>query len=316
MTVPVTVDNFIWAESDRMFASFQADAGGVNRLKHNRAPTPIEHQPVIRMNRDTLYSAAVVDISEGATLTIPDGGDRYTSVMVVNQDHYINRIFHEPGRHALSVEEFDTPWAAVAARILVDPADEDDVARVNALQDQLAVEANSSRPLETPDYDKTSLDATRKALLELAQHLGSFDHAFGAKGEVDPVRRLVATAAGWGGLPDREARYIGVEPRLPVGEYELTVRDVPVDGFWSVSVYNRDGFFEANDRGVYSVNNITAAPNDDGSVTIHFGGCGDARPNCIPIMDGWNYTVRLYRPRPEVLVGAWTFPAIEGGDSR
>ena len=34
-------------------------------LKHNRAPTPVEHQPVIRMNRDTLYSVAVVDISRG-----------------------------------------------------------------------------------------------------------------------------------------------------------------------------------------------------------------------------------------------------------
>ena len=28
-------------------------------------------------------------------------------------------------------------------------------------------------------------------------------------------------------------------------------------------------------------------------------------------MDGWNYTVRLYRPRPEVLDGSWTFPGLE-----
>jgi hypothetical protein len=32
--------------------------------------------------------------------------------------------------------------------------------------------------------------------------------------------------------------------------------------------------------------------------------------NCLPIMDGWNYTVRLYRPRAEILDGSWTFPAI------
>jgi hypothetical protein len=141
VTVPVTVDNFIRAESDRMFASFQADAGGVNRINHNRAPTPVEHQPVIRMNRDTLYSAAVLDISEGATLTIPASGDRYMSVMVVNQDHFINRIFHEPGEHSLTIDEFDAPWVAVAARILVDPADDEDVASVNALQDQFRVQA-------------------------------------------------------------------------------------------------------------------------------------------------------------------------------
>lgn len=311
MPIPVTVENFIRAESDRMFASFQRDAGGVNRLRHNREPTPIEHQPVIRMNRDTLYSAAVVDVSEGASITVPDGGDRYISVMVVNQDHFINRILHEPGEHLLTVEELDTPWVAVAARILVNPGDPDDVAEVNALQDKLAVEANSSNPFEMAEYDTDSLDATRKALLELAKHLGSFDHAFGAQGDVDPVRHLLATAAGWGGLPDREARYLGIVPALPVGEYTLTVREVPVDGFWSISVYNADGFFEANDRDAYSINNVTAEPNEDGSVTVHFGGCTDSRPNCLPIMEGWNYTVRLYRPRPEILDGSWTFPTIE-----
>lgn len=312
MAVPVGVENFIRAETDRMFSVVQAQTGGVNRIMHNRAPTPIEDQPVIRMNRDTLYSTAIVDISEGAMVTLPDGGDRYISVMVVNQDHYINRILHRAGRHTLTIEEFDTPRVAVAARILVDPADPKDVAAVNALQDQLAVDANSSRPFEMPDYDKDSFDATRNAVLELARHLGNFDRAFGSKEEVDPVRHLIGTAAGWGGLPDREARYISVEPGLPAGEYKLTVRDVPVDGFWSISLYNADGFFQANDRGAYSVNNITATPNDDGSVTVQFGGCGDRRPNCLPIMDGWNYVIRLYRPRPEILDGSWTFPAIEG----
>ena len=29
--------------------------------------------------------------------------------------------------------------------------------------------------------------------------------------------------------------------------------------------------------------------------------------NCLPIMPGWNYTVRLYRPREETLSGRWTF---------
>ena len=95
-----------------------------------------------------------------------------------------------------------------------------------------------------------------------------------------------------------------------MGEYELTVRDVPVDGFWSISVYNADGYFEPNERNAYSVNNITATPNDDGSVTVHFGGADDL-PNMIPIMDGWNYLVRLYRPRAEILDGSWTFPSIE-----
>ena len=310
MATTVNVENFVRAETDRMFASLQTEAGGVNVLKHNRTPTPIEHQPVIRMNRDTLYSLAIVDISEGATVTIPDGGDRYASVMVVNQDHYINRVFHQPGEHELSLDEFDTPWVAVGIRVLVDPADPADVAAVSALQDRFAVEARSAKPFTMPDYETESFEATRKAVLGLAKHSGGFDHGFGAKGDVDPVRHLIGTAAGWGGLPDGEARYVGVFPDKPVGEYELTAKDVPVDGFWSISVYNADGFFEKNDRDAYSVNNITATPNGDGSVTVHFGGCGDNRVNCLPVTEGWNYVVRMYRPRAEILDGSWTFPAL------
>ena len=311
MSTPVNVDNFVRAETDRMFAALQAQAGGVNRLHHHRGPTSLDEQAVIRMNRDTLYSDAIIDISAGATLTIPDRGERYVSVMVVNQDHYVNRVFHDPGEYPLTVEEFDTPWVAVAARILVDPSNSDDVATVNALQDRFAIAANSDNAFELPDYDIETLDSTRAALLTLSRGLTAFDHAYGAKTSVDAVHHLLATASGWGGLPDQDASYMSVEPGLPDGEYVLTVRDVPVDGFWSISVYNADGFFEPNDRDAYSINNITATPNADGSVTIHFGGCDDNRPNCLPIMEGWNYTIRMYQPRKEILDGSWTFPAIQ-----
>jgi len=311
VSIGVGVDNFVRAETDRMFAALQADAGGVNVFGHNREPTSIEGQTVIRMNRDTLYSFAIADISAGARLTVPDSSDRYLSVMVVNQDHYINRLFHDPGEYDLTLAEFDTPWVLIAVRVLVDPVDPADVAAVTAIQDQIKLDANSSRSFELPEYEPSSFEATRNAVLELAKHVGEFGHAFGTREEVDPIRHLVATAAGWGGLPDREARYISVDPGDVSGEYKLTLRDVPVDGFWSVSVYNAAGFFEQNDRDAYSINNITATPNADGSVTVHFGGCGDDRPNCLPITAGWNYIARLYRPRAEILDGSWAFPSIE-----
>ena len=306
----VNVDNFARAETNRMFSALLRDAGGLNRWHHNRQVAPLDHQPVIRMNRDTLYSMAIVDLAEGALLTVPDGGRRYVSVMVVNQDHYINAVFHDPGDHELTMADFDTRYVMLGARVLVDPADPADLASVNALQDQLGVRAGSEEPFVMPDYDDTSFTATRQALLELAKGIGGFDHAFGATDHVDPVRHLIGTAAGWGGLPEQEAFYVNVNPGLPVGEYELTVRDVPVDAFWSISLYNAAGFFEPNDRNANSLNSITATPNDDGSVTVRFGGCGDGRPNCLPVTDGWNYLVRLYRPRPEVLDGTWTFPSL------
>ena len=304
----VNADNFARAETHRMMAGLQRDAGGVNQFSHNREPAAIDKQTVIRLNRDTLYSFAVVDISAGAVLAVPDAGERYLSVMIVNEHHYINRVIHDAGSHDLTTEELGSPYVVVAARTLVDPRDREDLVAVAAVQDQLGIRAASGRPFELPDYEPGGFDRTRKALLGLAAEQESFERSFGRREDVDPVHHLIASAAGWGGLPDAEATYVGVAPNLPVGEYELTVPgDVPVDGFWSISVYNADGFFEPNERGAYSVNNITAARNDDGGVTVRFGGSGD---NAIPITEGWNYLVRLYRPRPEILSGDWSFPTL------
>jgi hypothetical protein len=82
-----------------------------------------------------------------------------------------------------------------------------------------------------------------------------------------------------------------------------------VEAFWSVSVYNASGYFEKNPYNAYTLNNLTAKKDPDGAVTIQFGGCDGKIPNCLPTMPGWNYTVRLYRPRAEILSGAWVFPA-------
>jgi hypothetical protein len=313
VTIPVNVDDFARAETDRMFRDLQVQAGGVNRFVHNREPAAIDNQMVIRLNRDTLYSFAVVDLAAGATLTLPEHGDRYLSAMVVNQDHFVDAIFHDAGSYELTGDTFGTRYVTVAVRTLVDPADPADLAAVAAIQDGITLTAASSAEFEYPDYDAASLDETREALLALARNISAFDRTFGSKDEVDPVRHLIGTAAGWGGLPTSEAVYIGVDPRLPVGRYELTVGDVPVDGFWSISVYNAAGFFEPNDRNMYTVNNITGARNADGSTTVRFGDFPPGTPNAVPVTEGWNYLVRLYRPRAEVADGTWAFPTLDGG---
>lgn len=308
--VRVTFENFVRIESARMFAGIAASAGGSNIWNHYRTPTPIEGQTVIRMNRDTLYSATIIDVSQGATITIPDAGDRYISVMLVNEDHYINTVLHSGGTYDLTPELVGSDFVLAAARVLVDPEDPADVAIVNGLQDQFALSSVGGGQFAPPAYDPASFTATRDAVLELAKGLGSLDRCFGAKADVDPIRHLLAAGSAWGGLPESEAFYVNVEPGLPVGEYSLTVGDVPVDGFWSISLYNAEGFFASNDTNAYSVNNITGARNEDGTITVRFGGDPSA-PNALPIMAGWNYLIRLYRPHPEILDGTWTFPAIE-----
>jgi len=312
MPIPVNVDNFRRAETARMFADLQRDAGGVNQFRHNRRPASIDHQTVIRLNRDTLYSMAIVDVGQGATVTLPDAAGRYLSVMVVDADHYVTHVFHATGDHAIPAGDADHGHVLVAARILVDPTDPDDVAAVGRLQDQLTLHAPSTLPYTPPDYDTESLDRTRKALLALAAGLSSFDRTFGTREQVDPVRHLIGTAAGWGGLPTTEASYVGVTPPSAATSVQLALRDVPVDAFWSISVYNAQGYFEPNPSGRYTVNSVTGTAEPDGSVVVRFLAPADADrdvANGIPIPGpGWNFVLRLYRPRPEILDGTWHAP--------
>jgi hypothetical protein len=235
--------------------------------------------------------------------------------MIVNEDHFVNDVFHEASEYTLTSDQYGSRYVLVGVRILVDPNDSGDVAAVAAIQDRLAIDARSSQTFVMPDYDLESLDATRDALLALARGLDSFDRTFGARAEVDPVRHLIGCAAGWGGLPTSEATYIGVDPNVPPGDYELVFNDVPVDAFWSVSVYNERGFFEPNEKNLYTVNSVTGEPNADGSVTVRLvaSADGDTPPNAIVTPQGWNYLIRLYRPRAEILNGRWTPPVLAPG---
>ncbi|MBV8179093.1 MAG: DUF1214 domain-containing protein [Mycobacterium sp.] len=315
MSTHVNVDNFVRAETHRMFRDIQASAGGVGTFRHNRTPARIDEQMVIRLNRDTLYSFAIVDLAEPARLTLPDADGRYLSAMIVNEDHFVNKVFHGAGEYPLTSDQYGSRYVLAGVRILVDPTDPADVAAVAAIQDRLAIDAGSSQTFVMPDYDPESLDATREALLALARGLDNFDRTFGARAEVDPVRHLIGCAAGWGGLPTSEAAYVGVDPKLPPGDYELVFKDVPVDAFWSVSVYNARGFFEPNEKNLYTVNSVTGKADADGSITVRFvaSAHGDTPPNAIVTPEGWNYLIRLYRPRPEILNGQWAPPALTPG---
>jgi hypothetical protein len=313
--VPVTVDNFVRAESDVYMAGLVKDSGGqLGRFNHRRVVADVDNQTVIRLNRDTLYSSAVFDLDAGpVTITLPDAGDRFRSMQVISEDHYVPAVFYDSGSHTLTREMVGTRYVAVAIRALVDPNDPKDVASVHALQDGITVQQAGAGAFEIPAWDPVSQKKVRDALLVLSSTSTGFGGAFGKKGEVDPVKRLMGAAAGWGGNPDKDAIYVNETPARNDGAtvHRVDVRDVPVDAFWSVSVYNAQGYYEKNGLNSYNVNSVTAKQGADGSTTVQFGGCDGRVPNCIPIVKGWNYTVRLYRPRAEVLDGRWKFPVAQ-----
>lgn len=308
--IPVTVDNFIRAESDTYLGNFAKEAGGVGKLLHRREPASIDNQTVIRLNRDTLYSSAVFDFDAGpVTITLPDAGNRFMSLMSVSQDHFATTVYGK-GAHRITRDNIGTRYGLVGIRTFVNPNDPEDVKKVHALQDAIKVSQKAAGKLDLPAWDSTSQKKVRDALLVLASTITSFDRAFGTRAQVDPVRHLIGTAAGWGGNPDKDAKYLNVTPAKNDGTtiYKLNVRNVPVEAFWSVSVYNAAGYYEKNPFNAYSLNSVTAKKGGDGVYAIQFGGCDGKIPNCLPIVKGWNYTVRLYRPKPEILSGKWKFP--------
>lgn len=311
---PVTVDNFVRAESDLYFSNLLKESGKLGVLSHRREIASVDHQTVIRLNRDTLYSSAVFDLDAGpVTVTLPDAGTRFMSLMVVSEDHYVPAVYYAAGPHTITREMVGTRYALVGIRTLVDPNDPADLGKVHALQDAITVTQAGAGTFEVPAWDPVSQKKVRDALLVLASTSTGFGGAFGKKGEVDPVKRLMGAAAGWGGNPDKDATYLSETPAKNDGTtvHRVTVKDVPVDAFWSISVYNEQGYYEKNALDAYTINSITGKKAADGSTTVQFGGCDGKIPNCIPIVKGWNYTVRLYRPRPEILDGTWKFPKAE-----
>jgi hypothetical protein len=232
-------------------------------------------------------------------------------LQVIDEDQYSPEVHYGAGRYTFTKEKIGTRYVSLGVRILVDPTDPEDMKKVHALQDAIKVEQRGGPgKFEVPNWDKVSQKKVRDALLVLGTTLPDTKRMFGPKDQVDPVRHLIGTAMAFGGNPDKDALYLNVTPTRNDGKtiYRLTVKEVPVDAFWSISVYNAEGYFQKNEHNAYNLNNLTAKKNDDGSVTVQFGGCDGKTPNCLPITPGWNYMVRLYRPRKEVLDGTWKFP--------
>ena len=306
----VTVDNFVRAETDMTLARY-AKQGSFGKFFHIRQPTPIDKQDVIRMNRDTLYSMGIFDLDAApVTIVKPDSGGRFQSMLVINQDHSMLPVEHGSGEFTFTRERIGTRYVIFIFRTFVDAANPDDIKAANAQQDMIKVKQESTGSFVIPDWDEASLHKMRDAINVLANSKADTSGYFGDKAKLDPLDHLLGTAFGWGGNPREAAIYVNVVPEKNDGKTPHTVtisEKVPVDGFVSITVYNAKGFMEKNDQNAYSVNNVTAAKNADGSVTLHFGGDPD-QLNYLPVTPGWNYIVRLYQPKQEILDGSWTFP--------
>ena len=294
--VPVTLENYEVAESDLAFYNV-TKLVGMNTFFH--FPTgafDLDNQTVVRMNRDTYYSAAIIDTTQGATVTIPETGGRYLSVMVVQNDHYIDQVFLEPGTHEITS---DTNFAMVAMRIRSNQSDPDDDAAIAALRAGVTLEVGGNASHVRPNYDMEQLVALRDELTVEGTKLGSLMGMQGAHGTIEPMMHLYGTAIGWGLLPDAQAQYLGSPKFDNDGCYMASYSAPPFNdpGFFSITIYDADGWIYTED-GI--LNEFNMSLNDDGSFDAYFGECGDVENN-LPTVDGWNYILRIYEPRLDEL---------------
>jgi hypothetical protein len=301
----VSLNNFIRAETDHMYEAMINNAGSTNAFYHFRTPTPLDKQTVIRMNLDVLYSGGVFDAREGITIDIPEiNDDRYFSVEIIDNDHYVVDVIHAPGKHDITA---DTDFVYIIVRIqLKSPFDPDDVAIVNGLQDQFVVTSKSNQAYEKVNWDKNELDSVRNIALKEATKHNSFKGMMGKKGAVNEKTRYIAAAAGWGLLPPEEAIYLQYQDTLAQldNAYVATYQVPENKGFWSITVYGDDGYLKSENSYLGSSN---VALNEDGSFTVCYGtveACSSF-PNQLDAPKGWNFLMRVYQPVQSVMEGSY-----------
>ncbi len=93
----VTRENFATAETHRYLQEF-TDQGAINKFVHeDDVVVDLDKQTIIRSNIDMFYSHAVVDISEGATLTLPAADGRFRLAQIIDANGYTSDVLYDAG---------------------------------------------------------------------------------------------------------------------------------------------------------------------------------------------------------------------------
>lgn len=283
---------------------------GVNEFLHKRQLTPTDAQPVVRMNRDTYYSMAVVDVSKGATVTMPEIPEgKYISVQPITEDHHIQPMYNgggtfnlstHTGKHLYLVIRLDATFTEQEAAMY---------------QDQMKINANSAELFISESVNQTSFKKVEDELKAKMPMINERDGSAALTGMFtgfnDESTTLftqekyeVGAAIGWGGAQMIDNIY-EVSGNYPIDTcYQATFEDPKNKAFWSITVYNKAGFM-FND--VANVSSNTATANEDGTYTVSFG-CGADAPNNIETANDsgvFNLGIRHYQPSDKVRIDGY-----------
>ena len=302
--------NYVRAETDMQMKKY--GAVGFGKFNKHRKAYDVDNQVTLSGNRDTIYSFGVFDLSKSdLTITMPDSKGKYMTLMPISQNHDVYRGLNAPGKYTFKQSEVGTRYMVFVIRTLMDPNSPKDMEHAHKLQDGVIVSQTDIGDMSgLKEWDEKSMIAMRKAYNALGSSASSSKNFFGVKCENSYLDAAMGVAVGWGGMQQADALYIPTQVAKNDGKtaYTITVpKNVPVDGFWSVTIYNQERFMVKNKSNSYSLNSLTAKKNADGTATLHLGGDPKAK-NFLFIPKNWLYIVRFYQPHKEIAEGKWSFP--------
>jgi len=273
---------------------------GLNEFAHQRNIVNVETQQVIRENQDILYSSAVVDVTGGVTLKVPDY-PAFSIIQVIDMQNYSIATVY-PGETAhLTLDDLSFGnYVYLNARTQPTSNDAKGLADAHKQQDALVIDTKSATPYTTPKEvipDKKMVEVRTALIKDVADgKIEDFSTLMGTKEFVDRQGHLYATAYGWGGLPVHDAAYLTIPVKAKNNNCSSFTIDTPPlnykkGGFWSVTTYNKEGWL-AVDKAAISNNESVA--NNDSTITVRFN-C-DGQPNNIETVNEFSALLRLYAP--------------------
>ena len=316
VVTPVTKANYAVAETEVILGDYvrkiaKGTCGtGVGEFLHQKGAMDPKERTILRPNFDTLYSFAVLDLNSPATVVLPET-DRYQILEVVNEEHWIPLETAKPGGYQLTKESMGSRYVLALVRTRVNMQDPEDLKKAGAVQDQIDLQqAAKGEFVSTNKYDIDEILAMRADYNKrLAPEGVTSEMAFGKKGEISEEMRNFGVGVGWGGLTKNGAVYPIPKTVDSTEPQTLTLKAVPSDprAFWSVTVYDKEGFSVGEK---YNVNSAFAKENEKGEYVIHFGG-DKSKDNYLDIYSGWNVVLRIYSPTESYFDGSWTLPQFQ-----